>query len=398
MRFQNKNRRSKIAIVGGGPAGSSLAIRLAERGFEVTLVEREKFPRHKLCGEFISPECLRHFAELGVLDAMLSAGGERIFETRFYDQAGRSFSVPSNVFDDRGFALSLSRSEMDRILLQAARSAGVEVLEGAKISDVTVNDGSVISLKAAGESDENKFISADLFIDATGRSAALAKLVERKLSPQTPRPNRSIAVGYKNHFRGISVTPGTCEIFAFPGGYGGLTAVEDGMVNLCFLIDSQAARKTGNADDLVAGVLSRNKVAARLMKDAVPVRDWLAVSIGSFGQAPQPSAINLLTVGDASAFIDPFTGSGMLMALESSALLAETVRSETSPEVLRERYRHDYDRLFSRRLQVCSLLRRAAHLPMFPTLAVSFLNLSKRSRNFLAGSTRSARRPSQETT
>ena len=83
MKFQTSNSKLQITIVGAGPAGASLAIRLANQGFSVNLIEREKFPRHKLCGEFISPECLAHFKDLGVLDEMLDSGGERITETDF---------------------------------------------------------------------------------------------------------------------------------------------------------------------------------------------------------------------------------------------------------------------------------------------------------------------------
>src|SRR5687767_15794001 len=125
-----RDPKSAIVIVGAGPAGSSLAIRLAGAGFETTLIERERFPRHKLCGEFISPECLSHFEELGVLEGMLAAGGERIYETHFYDRRGRGFAVPSGAFEGVGYALSLSRSEMDVRLLTRARESGVNVLEG----------------------------------------------------------------------------------------------------------------------------------------------------------------------------------------------------------------------------------------------------------------------------
>ncbi len=93
MKSQIRNPKSKIVIAGAGPAGTSLAIRLAQKDFEVTLIERETFPRHKLCGEFISPECLAHFEDLGVLDNMLSAGGARITDTRFYAPSGLSFCV-----------------------------------------------------------------------------------------------------------------------------------------------------------------------------------------------------------------------------------------------------------------------------------------------------------------
>src|SRR5688572_12881847 len=114
MRNQYKiqNLKSQIAIVGAGPAGASLAIRLSKADFDVTLIEREKFPRQKLCGEFISPECLEHFRQLGVLDEMLFSGGDRITETVFYAPSGKSVSVPSKWFGSglHG-ALSLSRAE-----------------------------------------------------------------------------------------------------------------------------------------------------------------------------------------------------------------------------------------------------------------------------------------------
>lgn len=395
MKSQIDNRNSRIVIAGAGPAGSSLAVRLANLGFKVTLIEREKFPRHKLCGEFISPECLRHFAELGVLEAMLSAGGERIFETRFYDRGGRSFAVPSSLLDKNGFALSLSRAEMDRLLLEQARAAGVEVLEGTRISEAVLEDRKIIGLRTIDGEKTEKFITADLFIDATGRSLALSKLVGRKLDvqPNNGVSSKSLAIGFKNHLRGAQIAKGVCEIFAFPGGYGGLTTVENGLANLCFLIDSHAARRIGgNADELVANALCRNKMAAKALEHAQPVRDWLAVSISSFGQATPAKAANLLTVGDAAAFIDPFTGSGMLMALESSRLLAERIETEQrSVEFIAEEYQTDYQRQFARRLRVCSLLRRATRLPFFPTAAISFLNFSKLSRNLLAASTRTTK-------
>src|ERR671926_546520 len=97
-------------IVGGGPAGSSGAIHLAARGARVLLAERERFPREKLCGEFISPECLAHFRRLGVLESMESAGGAEVSETVFYAPSGRALSVPSEWFGGGSrAALGLSR-------------------------------------------------------------------------------------------------------------------------------------------------------------------------------------------------------------------------------------------------------------------------------------------------
>ena len=180
--------KPKIVIAGGGPAGASLAVRLAAAGQAVTLVERERFPRHKLCGEFISPECLAHFRELGVLDEMLAAGGSRIGETRFYSASGRSVGVPSEWFG--GAALSLSRSRMDDILLRRARAAGAEVLEGTSVVSAETEGGRIRSVKAR-RGRETLDIAGDVFIDATGRTRAVAKLLDRETGHPETRQRRS---------------------------------------------------------------------------------------------------------------------------------------------------------------------------------------------------------------
>ncbi len=97
-----------VIIAGGGPAGASAAIHLATRGARVLLVEQKKFPRAKLCGEFISPECTPHFERLGVADRMLAAGPAKLTETVFYSRKGSSVSVPSSWFGATGIALGLA--------------------------------------------------------------------------------------------------------------------------------------------------------------------------------------------------------------------------------------------------------------------------------------------------
>src|ERR1041384_2244834 len=87
-----------VVIAGGGPAGTSAAIHLAMNGARVLLAEQKKFPRAKLCGEFISPECLEHFRRLGVGESFREAGGARLTETVFYARGGSSVSVPSEWF------------------------------------------------------------------------------------------------------------------------------------------------------------------------------------------------------------------------------------------------------------------------------------------------------------
>jgi len=381
----------RVVIIGGGPAGSSLAIRLADRGFDVTLIEREHFPRHKLCGEFISPECLSHFGELGVLDSLLAAGGERVYETHFYDRRGKGFIVPSGVFNGVGYALSLSRCEMDARLLKRAHESGVTVFEGHRPTTVQMSGDSLIALETADENGEHQRFTGHLFIDATGRSRALSKLVERaRANGKRARSKASIALGFKTHLDGVRLPSERCEIYSFPGGYGGLTTVEHGLANLCFLMDPRAARNIGTDPNLLMKkAVAANRRAASALENAEPVREWLAVSVNAFGRSQPGAAKNLFTVGDAAAFIDPFTGSGILMALESSALLAKNIEAcADSVEAVRHNYQAAFRETFSTRLRICSLLRRTAFLPVAPSLAIRFLELSKRSRNFITGLTR----------
>ena len=399
MNNQSKiqNPKSKIAVVGAGPAGASLAIRLAKSGFEVVLVEREKFPRHKLCGEFISPECLEHFRELEVLDEMLASGGERVRETVFYAPNGRSVTVPSAWFGNSQGALGLSRAEMDFRLLEKARESGVEVLEETQTVGVLYENSEVGGVKVKSKTGETREITAALTIDATGRGNVLGKLVgklrrgEREKGRRGEKSEiRNRLVGFKAHLENVNLERGRCEIYFFRGGYGGLSFVENNLANHCFLIKADLVKKyIGQTNLLVEEIIFQNKRARATMQDAAPVADWLAVSVDGFGLKDLNPAKNLFAVGDAAAFIDPFTGSGMLMAFESAELLAKAlVEHRFSTADAAENYKLNFQRKFQKRLRICSLLRRAAFMPNLAKTVISALSLSRGAREFLTRSTR----------
>lgn len=383
--------KPKILIAGAGVAGSSLAIRLAQRGFRVTLVEREKFPRHKLCGEFISPEALLHFQELGVLDKMLAIGGDRIAETVFYSTQGRSVSVPSGWFEHgQSGALSISRAEMDLRLLREAKELGVEVLEETSVSKLVVEDSAVRGAKLKTGSGEVIEIRADLFVDATGRSRILAKQIER-LDPRIKKAKTKF-VAFKAHLKNARIEPGVCEIYFFRGGYGGLSHVENGVTNCCFIIKAAVVREFGNdVEKVFREVFLKNRRAHEAMTTAEPVFDWLAVSIDGFGEKKLAPVANLVCVGDAAAFIDPFTGSGMLMAMESAEVLSACIPdTELSFAQVAHKYESAYRQKFGRRLALCKLMRHASFLPSLAAAAIFVLRLNKSLRHLIAKHTRTA--------
>lgn len=379
------NQDRKILIAGAGVAGASLAIRLANAGFSVTLIERDKFPRHKLCGEFVSPEALAHFRELGVLDEIRAIGGERITETVFYSPKGTRVAIPSGWFQDGELgALAISRAAMDMCLLEKAKQLGVDVLEETSIAKLDLANGNVRSVKTKNKIGETAEIAADIFVDATGRARILAKQA-------TPNKNgKAKFVAFKAHLKNAQIDGGVCEIYFFDGGYGGLTRVENGVANCCFIIRADKVKKYGNdVEKIFREVLLKNSRARMAMKDAEPLFDWIAVSIDQFGEKNFAPAKNLFAVGDAGAFIDPFTGSGMLMALESSAILSQCLSdSSISAEDLAAKYESLCRQKFRRRLLICRVMRYGSFSPQIASIGIFVLNLNKRLRHFVARKTR----------
>ena len=374
-----------VIIAGAGPAGSSAAIHLATSGLKVLLVEQKRFPRAKLCGEFISPECQNHFEKLGVAREIICSEPSSIAETVFYSNRGHHVSVPSSWFGER-MALGLSRGVMDDVLLRRAAQVGVDVIEGATVIGPRINTDCVHGLTVKGEAGEQK-VEAPLTIDATGRARILARKTNHT---QKHKPK---LIAFKAHFQNTRVAPGACEIYFYPGGYGGLSNIEAGTSNLCFIISAEHVKRChSDPERVMRKMVMQNPRARHTLEPAQTTSEWLSASWESFGRQSPAPAPGLLAIGDAAAFIDPFTGSGMLMALESGELAAEVIvhhRNKLAATSLGADYHDRYRRKFDSRLKICSLLRRAAFSPRLAELGVTIFGASERFRNRVARATRS---------
>jgi len=367
-----------VIIAGAGPAGSSAAIHLARAGFHVLLVEQKKFPRPKLCGEFISPECAQHFQKLGVDAAMTASGPALISETVFYSAGGHHLTIPSSWFGGSA-ALGLSRAVMDDALLRRAQACGVNVLEDATINEPIIENGIVLGVKTK----EHEY-RAPITIDATGRARMLIKKFGHKKAQNTH-------IAFKVHLRNTRVTPNTCEIYFYPDGYGGLSSIEGEISNLCFITSAdQVKRHYSDPELVVRETVMKNRRAAYTLERAQPESEWLSASWERFGRLHPNPAKGLLAIGDSAAFIDPFTGSGMLMAFESGELAAEVINAHRGNlEDAGSEYANAYVRKFDSRLRICGLLRRAAFKPRLAGVGIAIFGASDRLRNKIASATRS---------
>jgi flavin-dependent dehydrogenase len=378
-----------VIIAGAGPAGTSAAIHLARNGLHVLLVEQKKFPRAKLCGEFISPECQKHFEALGVAETMAASAPFALTETVFYSTRGHHVTVPSSWFGGTA-ALGLSRAVMDDVLLRRAQACGVNVLENATINEPLLDGKNVRGVRLK----ENEYF-APLTIDATGR----ARILTKKLNAGEPK-SKATLIAFKAHLRNTRVAANACEIYFYPDGYGGLSTIENDVSNLCFIISAeQVKRHHSNPDVIVRELVMKNQRAAYTLAHAQLESEWLSASWERFGRRQPNPANGMIAIGDAAAFIDPFTGSGMLMAFESGELAADVIvrhRDKLAQnELIGAAYAEEYVRKFDSRLRISGWLRRAAFKPRLAGLGIAICGASKYFRSRIARATRSAKRDNQ---
>ncbi len=376
-------------VIGAGPAGSTVSTLLAQRGYRVLLLEKSRFPREKLCGEFITPECLKIFDLLGVRERLIDAGAKLIGKMTLFAPDGRGIEVPMEwIARGHPYALSLTRARMDSILLDRARESGVDVREGFLISPrFNLKDGfGIIEGKSGLETIER--FSAPVVIDASGRNGVFSTQVQQHESLF----EGSRLFGCKAHLRGLEGLNGNGELFFFRDGYGGLTDVEGGRTNLCFITTESTLRETkGDREKLLDLTLRSNPAAREKLENAVIIGEWHGAGPLNYGR--KRSIRGVLAIGDAGAFIDPFTGTGILLALVSGEMAAVVIDQSFSagvrdPEEIAKNYYRMHSAFFGLRYRASELLRGLAFRPVIRNALVSLLSRHDNLMRLIAKSTR----------
>lgn len=346
-----------VIIIGGGLAGCSAAIQLADQGAEVLLLEKGHYPRHKLCGEFLSPESQEMFERLGVLRRVHAAGAHGITKAYITAAAGTSFEATLP-----GTALGLSRYRLDPLLFDRAMEAGADGKTGARVRTVDGDLGRGFTVYT----DESRFESR-VVIGAYGKRGMLDRTLDRPFL-QAHHPY----VAFKAHYTGADLAD-RIEIHAFPQGYCGLSHVEDGRVNACW-ISHEAVLKAagGDPEAMIARTLSQNPVLAGRFASMERVSDsFEAVSQVSLARKA-PVEHDICMIGDTAGMIAPLCGDGMAMALRSAELVvppvADFLEGRTSAARLRNRYARAWTKAFGGRLRLGRGVHRAA---LHPTVAAA---------------------------
>jgi flavin-dependent dehydrogenase len=353
-----------IAIIGGGLAGLSLSIQCAEAGYKTILLEKETYPFHKVCGEYISNESLPFLEKLGVPLSTWSL--TNIIELSISAPNGNSyqFKLPLGGF-------GISRYKLDNYLYKIAQNKGVTVLTATKVQDIVfktngfeivTDNGIYQSIIAAGSF--GKRSNLDIHMSrpfAKARPNALNNFIGVKYHIRYPHPSKQIA------------------LHNFYDGYCGIEEIENGDCCLCYLTTAENLKKSGNTiPELEEKILWKNPLLKDIFKNAEFInKKPLTISQISFQKKSQIEG-HILCLGDAAGMITPLCGNGMSMALHGSKIAFQNIdyyfKNGQDRSVLESNYEQQWKQQFSKRVFVGRTIQRLFGNDRFTNYFLQFMH------------------------
>lgn len=331
-----------IAIIGGGLAGLTLAIQGADAGYRVIVFEKETYPFHKVCGEYISMESMDFLIRCGVplIDWALPV----IHQLQVSDTKGKiyHFKLPLGGF-------GVSRYRLDNALYQLAIAKGVTIMTSCKVNDILFSD--------------DRFTIQSNTVNHTARIAAGCFGKRSNLDVRWNRHFASAKPNKLNNFIGIKYhiqypqPTDTISLHNFINGYCGISRIENDDCCLCYLTTAENLRRSGNSiAEMEKQVLAKNRQLRHIFENAQYLYEQpLAISQVSFQQKSRVEN-HILMLGDAAGMITPLCGNGMSMAMHGSKIAFENIRLLLSGRINRSGMEKQYEtqwlREFGLRLRV----------------------------------------------
>jgi len=317
-----------VAVVGGGPAGAVMGWALAKRGLRAIVLERERFPREKVCGDFVEPRGLRILESMGCLSALEASRPLPITHVAMFLQSVCEYRGPIPFYGDASLlpphGYIVPRHELDTRLLECAGLAGATVVEDCAVTGVTRSAGSVIV--SGRHRGAPMTVSAKVVVGADGTHSVVAR--SAGLLRDDPR---HVAVSQRAYVDGVTVETGEAAFFfdrdLFPG-YGWMFPISGGRANVGVGILSETRTRAGIAvPELFRAFLEKLRRHHPGCTRARLASKPLGGIVRTYGCAGPNHFDGGVLVGDAGCFVDPRTGEGITPAMESS-LIASAVIAE----------------------------------------------------------------------
>jgi flavin-dependent dehydrogenase len=334
-----------VAIIGGGLAGLATAILIAQSGYSVILFEKEKYPFHKVCGEYVSLESWNFLIQLGL---PLPQMGLPIIDTLLLTAPnGNSFKTKLPL---GGFGIS--RYYLDSQLVEIAKQRGVHILDNTKVDDVVGNTNFQITAQP------NKFIST-VCCAAYGKRSNLDIKWKRSFL-NSPNQRLENYVGIKYHIR-TNWEKSVIGLHNFENGYCGISKIEEDKYCLCYMTVADNLKKSNNnISQLEENLLYKNPHLKKIFLDSEKIEPFpVTISQINFNKKTQIENGTLM-LGDSAGMITPLCGNGMSIALHSAKIAATIIKNfleqKISRKEMEERYTKEWSHLFANRLKTGRIL------------------------------------------
>jgi menaquinone-9 beta-reductase len=317
-----------VIVVGGGVSGLLTAIQLVNAGIACTVIEKKKYPFHRVCGEYISNEALPFLKSLG------------LFPSQYHPPEIRRFQLSSVAGKNEILSLDLggfgiSRYAFDHFLHEKAEAAGVRFFLQEEVEKIQLNDD-VFAVQTP-----MRTLNANIVVGAFGKRSKIDIYLKRTFIQK-----RSPYVGVKYHIR-TDHPKDLIALHNFDGGYCGVSNVEEGKTNLCYLTHRDNVRSFKNISEMETAILHQNPFLKNIFLNS----DFLlekpeTITEISF-ETKLPVENHILMTGDAAGMITPLCGNGIAMAIHSSKILSDQIIEYVKQNNSRVTLEHDYTRAWN---------------------------------------------------
>jgi menaquinone-9 beta-reductase len=352
-------KSNEVTIIGGGLAGLTAGIHLSKIGIQVTILEKNSFPKHKVCGEYISNEVLPYLKYLDI--DIESLKPTNITKLHFSTKSGKSIyaKLPLGGF-------GISRYVLDEFLYKKSISNGCEIIQENVESIDFQNDEFTITTS------NNLEIQSKIVIGAFGKRSNIDQKLNRNFIQQ-----KSPWLAVKAHYSG-NFDDDLVGLHNFKGGYCGVSKVEDNKINVCYLSDYETFKQYKNIEHYQENIVYENPFLKQILKNSTLLFDKpLTISQISF-EEKKVIENHILMIGDTAGLIHPLCGNGMAMAIHSAKIVSELIEKFYKNDInsrkeLENEYQKKWNFNFKKRLKTGRLLSNLLQKPKLSEVLMSIL-------------------------